>query len=136
VDLQHVVHAPLEEADKNIPTEAAKMVSPVVKEVYGLPRISAQQLTLLMRHMKIDGDDHHCVYEKKLNRKYVTRAGLRAVEHYIRNHPDEAINVFGSKAAKNDYLLEKVKQAGVKSIAIPEEDIPPAAEASSQAAKA
>ncbi len=73
VDLQHVVRAPLDDADKNLPTEAAKMLSPVIKEIYGIPRISAQQLTLLLRHMKIDGDDVHCVYEKKMGRKYVTR---------------------------------------------------------------
>jgi hypothetical protein len=89
VDLQHVVHAPLEEADKNLPTEAAMMLSPVIHQIYGVPRISAQQLTLLLRHMKIDGDNHHCVYEKKMGRKYITRAGLAAVEDFIRKNPDE-----------------------------------------------
>jgi hypothetical protein len=106
VDLQHVVHAPLQDEDKNIPTEAAKMLSPVIKEVYGIPRISAQQLTLLLRHMKIDGDNTHCVYEKKLGRKYVTRAGLEAVASYVRKNPGEALQAFGSKAAKSEYLAK------------------------------
>jgi Putative DNA-binding domain len=116
VDLQHVVHAPLDEADKNIPTEAAKMLSPVVKEFYGIPRISAQQLTSLMRHTKIDGDNYHCVYEKKLNRKYVARAGLSAVEKYIRKDPGEAIEAFGSKATKGEYLLRQLEAQHIRRI--------------------
>lgn len=119
VDLQNVVYAPLEEADKNIPTEAAKMLSPVVQEVYGIPRISAQQLTSLLRHLKIDGDNHHCVYEKKLGRKYITRAGLKAVEEFVRNMPEEAIQAFGSKAAKSQYLLGKVREIEADSILLP-----------------
>ena len=111
VDLQHVVHAPLDDDDKNLPTEAAKLLSRVVKDVYGITRISAQQLTSLMRHMKIDGDDQHCVYEKKLRRKYVTRAGLAAVEDYIRSNPGHAIQAFGSKAAKGEYLLKQLERA-------------------------
>ncbi len=112
VDLQHVVHAPLDEADKNIPTEAAKLLSPVITDVYGTGRITAQQLTTLMRHMKIDGDNHHCVYEKKLNRKYVTRAGIKAAEDYIRKHPGEALEAFGSKASRSDYLLKVLPGTG------------------------
>ena len=52
--------------------------------------------------MKIDGDNHHCVYEKKMGRKYVTRAGIGAVEAFIRQHPGEALEAFGSKASKSD----------------------------------
>jgi len=121
VDLQHVVHAPLEEEDKNLPTEAAKMLSPVIKEVYGIPRISAQQVTLLLRHMKIDGDNTHCVYEKKMGRKYITRAGLKAVESYVRKNSNEALQAFGSKAAKTTYMVSKVKDIPVKGIFIPDE---------------
>jgi hypothetical protein len=110
VDLQHVVRAPLDEADKNLPSEAAKALSPVINEVYGIPRISAQQLTLLLRHLKIDGDNYHCVYEKKMGRKYVTRAGLKAVEDYVRKNPAEAIQAFCSKAAKSQYLRGKMKE--------------------------
>jgi Putative DNA-binding domain len=110
VDLQHVVRAPLDEADKNLPSEAAKALSPVINKVYGVPRISAQQLTLLLRHLKIDDDNHHCVYEKKMGRKYITRAGLKAVEEFVRKNPAEAIQAFGSKAAKSQYLRGKMKE--------------------------
>ena len=123
VDLQHVVHAPLEEADKNLPTEAAKLLSPVIKEVYGTPRISAQQVTLLLRYMKIDGDNLHCVYEKKMGRKYITRAGLRAVEDCVRKNPGEAIQAFGSKAAKSTYMVGKIKDNGVSAKLVPENGV-------------
>ncbi|MHC2531791.1 AlbA family DNA-binding domain-containing protein [Bradyrhizobium diazoefficiens] len=110
VDLQKIVRATLDEADKNLPSEAAKLISPAIKEVYGTGQISAQQLTLLMRHMKIDGDNHHCVYEKKMGRKYVTRAGLKAVEEYIRTAPVEALEAFGSKANRSDYLRRALRK--------------------------
>jgi hypothetical protein len=112
IDLQQIVHAPLEEKDKNIPTEAAKLLSPVVKEVYGEHRITPQQVTQLLRHLKIDGDNHHCVHEKKLGRKYVTRTGLKALEDFIRQHPDEAIAAFGSRAAIMRHGLKKIKALG------------------------
>jgi hypothetical protein len=121
VDLQHVVRAPLDDADKNLPTEAAKMLSPLIKEVYGIPRISAQQLTLLLRHLKIDGDDVHCVYEKKMGRKYITREGLKAVESYVRKNPNEALQAFGSKAAKTTFTVSKVKDIPVGGIFVPGE---------------
>jgi hypothetical protein len=123
VDLQQVVHAPLEEEDKNIPTEAAKMLTAVVKEVYGISRIHPPQVTLILRHLKIDGDNVHCVVEKKMGRKYITRAGIKAVEDFIRQHPGDAINVFGSRSARNAYLLGKLKSVPVEAIFLPEEDV-------------
>lgn len=136
VDLQHVVHAPLDDADKNLPTEAAKQLLPVIKDVYGIGSISAQQLTLLMRHMKIDGDNHHCVYEKKMGRKYVTRAGIGAVEAYIRQHPGDALEAFGSKASKSDYLMKILKEQDEKAIVVPPKDVVPPVEMPAKLAKA
>ncbi|MGJ4973057.1 MULTISPECIES: ATP-binding protein [unclassified Bradyrhizobium] len=123
VDLQQVVHAPLEDEDKNIPTEAARMLSAVVRDVYGIPRIHPPQVTLLLRHLKIDGDNVHCVVEKKMGRKYITRAGLKAVEDFIRKNPGEAIQVFGSRASKNAYLLGKLKSMPAQDIYIPDEAV-------------
>ncbi|MDA9452323.1 AlbA family DNA-binding domain-containing protein [Bradyrhizobium sp. CCBAU 21360] len=137
VDLQHVVRAPLDEADKNTPTEAAKLLSTVVAHVYGAGRrITAQQLTTLMRHLKIDGDNHHCVYEKKLGRKYVTRAGIQAVEDYIRKNPGEALEAFGSKASKSDYLMRILKDQDEKAIVVSPKDVVPPAEMRAKLAKA
>lgn len=135
VDLQQVVHAPLEEEDKNTPTEAAKALLKVVNEVYGIGRIHPQQVTLLLRHMKIDGDNVHSVIEKKMGRKYITRAGLRAVEDFIREDPGEAINVFGSRAAKNAFLLGKLKTMPVEAVFVPEDRAIHVAEDAKGAAK-
>lgn len=109
VDLQRVVHAPLEEEDKNLPTEVARTLSAVVRDVYGFRRIHAFQVTQILRHLKIEGDNHHCIVEKKMGRKYITRAGIAAVESFIRNHPDEAIEAFGSKAVRATYAAKKAR---------------------------
>lgn len=110
VDLRQVQHTALPEADKNFPTEAAKMLSGIVKDVYGLPRISAQQVTQLLRHLGLDGDGEHCILEKKMNRKYVTRMGLAALEAFIKEKPAEAIQAFGSKKARDAYAANQEKQ--------------------------
>jgi schlafen family protein len=104
VELNRVVHAPLEDADKNLPTEAALQLKPVVKEVYGKGfTISAQQVSALLKKLTIDDDNIHCVHEKKFRRKYITRAGIKAVGDFIREEPSDAIHTFGSKAAIQEY---------------------------------
>lgn len=104
VNLNRVVHAPLDEADKNLPTEAAAQLRPLVEEVYGKgSTIWAPQVSILLKKLKINNDNVHCVYEKKFRRKYVTRAGITAVGNFIREKPLEAIRTFGSKAAIQKY---------------------------------
>jgi Schlafen, AlbA_2 len=104
VQLSNVVHAPLEEADKNLPTEAAEQLRPVVKEMYGpSATIAAQQVTKVLRRLQLDDDDRYCVKEKKLKRKYITRAGIKAVADFIRSEPLEAIRVFGARHAIAQY---------------------------------
>jgi Putative DNA-binding domain len=112
VDVNQIVHAPLEDADKNIPTEAAKLLSPIIAEVYGedVQVIHASQVTALLKHLGIDGDNLHCIFEKKFGRKFVTRAGLQALETFIREHPEQAINVFGSKAAKQRFSITNLRE--------------------------
>lgn len=111
VDLQQIIHAPLEEEDKNLPTEVARSLSAVVRDVYNFRRIHAAQVTQILRHLKIDGDNHHSIIEKKMGRKYITRAGIAAVEDFIRNHPDEAIEAFGSKTVRATYAAKKARLA-------------------------
>jgi hypothetical protein len=112
VDVNQIVHAPLEDADKNIPTEAAKLLSPIIAEVYGedVQVIHASQVTALLKHLGIDGDNLHCIFEKKFGRKFVTRAGLQALETFIREHPEQAVNVFGSKAAKQRFSITNLRE--------------------------
>lgn len=99
VATKEIVHAPFEDEDKNLPTETATLLSPMVNDVYhGDPsRIHPSQVTKLLQHLGIDKDNRHCIYEKKLKRKYVTRLGIAALEHFIRTHPKDALEAFGSK---------------------------------------
>jgi hypothetical protein len=135
VDLQQVVHAPLEDEDKNIPTEAAKMLTAVVKEVYGISRIHPPQVTLILKHLKLHDDNVHCVVEKKMGRKYITRAGLKAVEDFIRQHPGDAINVFGSRAAKTAFSVGKLKTMPMQAIFLPDEGVMHVAEPAEEMTK-
>jgi len=107
VQLNNVVHAPLDEADKNLPSEAADQLRPIAVETYGRNAvISAQQVTKILRHLGIDDDGRHCIHEKKLRRKYVTRAGIEAAGDFIRTKPLEAIRAFGARNAIARYEHE------------------------------
>jgi hypothetical protein len=100
IDLEQVVHAPLDEADKNLPSEAAKLLLPLVQKTYGgLTGISPSQVTQLLKHLGIDGDNQHCVLERKFRRKFVTRAGIDAIASFIRKEPTKALKAFGSRLA-------------------------------------
>ncbi|MEY9886081.1 helix-turn-helix domain-containing protein [Bradyrhizobium sp. USDA 329] len=114
ITTKEIVHAPFEDADKNIPMEAAAILSPTVSEVYqGDPaKIHPAQVTKLLQHLGIDKDNRHCLYEKKLKRKYVTREGLKALEHFIRTQPQDALKAFGSKEAIARFVAKKLPQAG------------------------
>ncbi|MCW2152898.1 AlbA family DNA-binding domain-containing protein [Bradyrhizobium elkanii] len=110
VEVKDVIHAPLDEADKNLPSETAQKLLPLVREAYGRDaRISPSQVTQLLKHLKIDGDNIHCILERKLRRKYVTRVGISAIENFIRDEPEKAIRVFGSRASIARYDAEHPK---------------------------
>ena len=88
------------EADKNLPSEAAKLLLPVVPETSGgLTGISPSQVTQLLKHLGIDSDGHHCVLENKFRRKFVTRAGIDAIANFIRQEPTEALRAFPAHAS-------------------------------------
>jgi hypothetical protein len=111
IDLNRVVHAPLDEADKNLPTEAASQLRPLVAEVYGAgSTIWASQVSALLKKLNIDSDNVHCVQEKKFRRKYVTRAGIKSVGDFIREKSLEALRIFGSKAAIQKYEQQIAKK--------------------------
>jgi hypothetical protein len=100
VDIQKVIHAPLDEADKNLPSETAKQLQPLVRKTYGdgTP-ISPSQVSKILKHLKIDGDQTYCIHEKKFGRKFITRAGIAAIKDFIETKPVEALNTFGSRAS-------------------------------------
>lgn len=100
VDVANVVHAQLPEADKNLPSEAAVALRPTVRNMFGPNTpFSPSQVTMALRHLGLDDDNIHSVQEKKLRRKFVTRAGIQAIERLIKDKPLEAITAFGSKAS-------------------------------------
>jgi schlafen family protein len=110
VEVKDVMHAPLEDADKNLPSEAAEKLLPLVKEVYGeQTKFSPSQVTMLLKNLKIDGDNVHSIIEPKLRRKFVTRMGISEIEKFIRAQPEKAIHVFGSKETIARYEAEHPK---------------------------
>jgi len=115
VEVKDVIHAPLDDADKNLPSEAALKIHPLVKQVYGHDtKFSPSQVTQILKHLKIDDDNVHCVVERKLRRKFVTRMGIEAVEKFIKEEPEKAIKVFGSKASIARYEGGHPKQEAVE----------------------
>jgi hypothetical protein len=99
VNLNEVIHVPLEDVDRNLPTEAARLLSPCIRETYGNhQKISASQVTTLIRHYGLEDMPYHD-YDKKIRRRYITRAGIEKLKENIRADPAAAIRAFGSRAA-------------------------------------
>jgi hypothetical protein len=63
VDLANVIRAPIDEADKNLPTEAAEAILPAVRQTYG-PETSiyASQVTQLLKHLGLHDDENYCIH--------------------------------------------------------------------------
>jgi hypothetical protein len=70
-----------------------------LKKAYGsdMP-FSPQQVSQILRHLGVLDDNTHSIWERKLRRRYVTRAGIKAAEDFIQAKPLEAVRAFGSKA--------------------------------------
>jgi hypothetical protein len=112
VDVKNVVHAPLDEADKNLPTEAAAKIRPLVHKTYDRQTIiTAGQVSKILKHLRLADDNIHVVQEPKFHRKFITRAGINAVEEFIARDPHSALKSFGSRAAIARYeeKIEKTK---------------------------
>ena len=78
-----VIHRPLEEEDKNLTTEAAKQIKPILKKIYGFNMpFSPQQVSQILRHLGVLNDNTHSIWEKKLRRRYITRAGIKAAAEF------------------------------------------------------
>ncbi|TLP45704.1 ATP-binding protein [Cohaesibacter sp. CAU 1516] len=97
VRLNEVIHAPLEDEDKNLPSEVSRILTPLIHEIYGQDMgISPQQITKLIVFYDLEHMPFH-EYDKKIKRRYITRRGIEALQEKIRNNPLEAIRAFGSK---------------------------------------
>ena len=79
--------------------EAAKHLKPILEKIYGFPMpFSPQQVSQVLRHLGVLDDNVHSIWEKKLRRRYITRAGIQAIENFVKATPLEALRSFGSKA--------------------------------------
>jgi hypothetical protein len=108
VQLNQILHAPLDEADKNLPEEAAEALKPHIEHVYwpGIP-FTAHHLAKLAKSLGVrsnDGcDPRYCVEEKKLKRLFYTEAALELIRNRVAAHPGECIKSFASKASIQQY---------------------------------
>jgi hypothetical protein len=104
VDIKSIVHAPLDEADKNLPTEAAAKLRPLIHRIYDRQtKITAGQVSMVLKHLGLSNDNIHVVEERKFRRKFITQAGIKAVEDFIERDPRGALKSFGSRAALARY---------------------------------
>ncbi|MGY3082117.1 hypothetical protein ACVWZZ_008525 [Bradyrhizobium sp. LM6.10] len=104
VDLNQVIHRPLEDEDKNLPMEVAKHLKPIVQKIYGIEiPFSPGQVSQILRHLGVLDDNTHSIWEKKLRRRYITRKGIEAIEAFVLAAPLEALRAFGSKAVIAQY---------------------------------
>src|SRR5690606_22426664 len=78
--LSHVVHVPIDEADRNLPKEAAHQLTPLAVELYGMVRegkgLTPHQTLMLMSHLNLKHDERYYFEDKKMGRKYITRQGI------------------------------------------------------------
>lgn len=105
VSLGEVVRAPLEDADKNLPSEAAGALADVVHEVCGNEVTLNQSgvLPLLKAFDLIELPYHE--YDAKVKRRYITRQGIAALQDAIRAEPLRALQSFASKKTIEGYLV-------------------------------
>lgn len=113
VDVRSVVRASLDEADKNLPTEVASQLRPLIRRIYDAQTsMSASQVSKLLKHLGLHDDNVHCVIEKKFGRKFITRAGVDAIKKFIAEKPVEAIKEFSSRASIARYEARMSKKDG------------------------
>jgi hypothetical protein len=108
VQLNEVIVGPLDDADKNLPNEAAEQIKPVVEELFGAGSpFTGHHLAKLARHLGIrDGeetDQRYCVHDKKLKRTFYLRAGIQHAIEKLREQPEECLRSFASKPVIEAY---------------------------------
>ncbi|UFX03343.1 hypothetical protein SmedWSM1115_06735 [Sinorhizobium medicae WSM1115] len=124
VSLGEVVHAPLEAADKNLPSEVAPLLEPIAQELFGegcrLPTPAVKQL--LEEFGLLEMPFHE--YDPKVKRRYVTRKGIAEVQRLMREEPRRALRSFGAKSSIKSYedsLVDDAAVAPIEPVAEPAE---------------
>jgi hypothetical protein len=108
VQLNEVIERPLDDADKNLPNEAANKIRPVIEELYGLGTpFTGHHLAKLSRYLGVrDGeqtDQKYCVYDKKFKRAFYLRAGIDYIVAKLRKSPRDCFRSFASKVSIEAY---------------------------------
>lgn len=112
VQLNEIVDRIIEDADKNLPQEAADSLAEVAGEVwgdiiqFGRSHLAKLATALGMRNGAA-GDGQHCVYDPKVKRWYYTRDGLAALEAAIRQDPLDTLRHCGPRAAIEAFELQR-----------------------------
>ena len=103
VSLGEVVHAPMEEADKNLPKEVATTLLPLVHELYGNSvSLPASGIKALLGAFGLLEMPHH-EWDTKIGRRYITRVGIDELKAKMRAEPLKALQSFASKKVINAY---------------------------------
>ncbi len=107
VALGEVVHAPMEEADKNLPGEVAATLLPLARELFGnavsLPPSAIRALLDIFDLLEMPYHE----WDTKIRRRYITRAGIEELKAKMRAEPLKALQSFASK--KNVIAFEDDK---------------------------
>ncbi|RVK59240.1 ATP-binding protein [Sinorhizobium meliloti] len=106
VSLAEVIHAPLEEADKNLPNEVAKRLAPLVAKTFGAKaKLAASGIKPLLEAFGLMEMPYHD-FDAKVSRRYITREGISELERRIETEPMKALQSFGSKASIEEFEAE------------------------------
>lgn len=127
VSLGEVVHAPMEDADKNLPSEVASTLLPLVHRIYGpevsLPPSGIKRLLEAFNLMEMPYHE----WDTKIGRRYVTRAGIVELRAKLQTEPLKALQSFASKKAIEAYeeeLAIAVAEAAPGAAAAPDDPLP------------
>ena len=108
VQLNEVIERPIDEADRNLPNEAAEQIRPAIEDLFGPGTpFTGQHLAKLARYLDIrngeETDHRFCVYDKKVKRAFYRRAGIQHIIEMLRLEPDDCLRVFASQATIQAY---------------------------------
>ena len=108
VQLNEVIERPLDDADRNLPNEAAKKIRPVVETLLGgRTPFTGSHLARLAKHLGVrngvETNPQYCIYDKKVKRAFYLRAGIEHIIEQLRADPDHCFPAFASKATMQSY---------------------------------
>ncbi len=103
VSLGEVVHAPMEDADKNLPSEVAETLLPLVRELFGNDvSLPTSGIKPLLEGFGLMEKPYH-EFDTKIRRRYVTRAGIDELKVKMRAEPLKALQSFASQKVIKAY---------------------------------